>query len=77
MKLVVEVEVKVRSSSCAVPRWVLILMLMLTSIRGNVDPSALRALTARPPRLRELYDEITPGIYSVPPYGLGYPGEAT
>ncbi|KAI0973575.1 peptidase family M49-domain-containing protein [Xylaria arbuscula] len=43
----------------------------------DVNSSVVRKLATRSTRLSELCDEIASFIYTVPPYGLGYPSKAT
>ena len=41
----------------------------------SVSPSSLKKLAKRSTRLRELYEEISNAMMTVPPYGLGFPSD--
>ena len=40
-----------------------------------MDPEVVEALASKSERLASLYEEISDAMFSVPPYGLGYPSD--
>jgi dipeptidyl-peptidase III len=43
----------------------------------DLDPESLEAISVRTDELRSLFAEIEGPIFSLPPFGLGYPGKKT
>ncbi|KAF2124107.1 peptidase M49, dipeptidyl-peptidase III [Dothidotthia symphoricarpi CBS 119687] len=43
----------------------------------SVSPAALAKLSTKSPKLENLYGQISNAITTLPPYGLGYPGDKT